>query len=206
MGGNKEAGMQQLKKFDKGRQMKGGPQMEWETSGMERKKGGEEKRKGRRRVNVSCFLIRPIFNQHCLCSPNNHRKLARLDTHWVWMALLILAPRVSPAVPTQPMISWEVFPLVNEREKRDRERRPLFCFSWQDIPSVCLCLGLIFMSDYDSEFTGCVHNLPSSFSHNHLRFSPLLIKSALSLNSSASPFSSFISASYSLSSDLAAVQ
>lgn len=46
-------------------------------------KRGEEKRKGRRRVNASCFLTKPTFNQHCLYSSNNHRKLARLDTHWV---------------------------------------------------------------------------------------------------------------------------
>lgn len=58
-------------------------------------KRGDEKRKGRRRVNASCFLTRPIFNQHCLYSSNNRRKLARLDTHWVWMPLLILVLSLS---------------------------------------------------------------------------------------------------------------
>lgn len=130
LAGNKEAGRWWLKKFDRGGQMTWWPNLERETSRVEREKRGEEKRKGRRRVNVSCFLIRPIFNQQCLCSSNNHRKLARLDTHWAWMALLILAPRVSPAVPTRPTISWEVFPLVKEKQKKrkEAERQSLFCF------------------------------------------------------------------------------
>lgn len=49
----------------------------------EREKQGKEGRKGRRRVNAACFLTRPTFNQRCLCSSNNLRKLARLDTHRV---------------------------------------------------------------------------------------------------------------------------
>lgn len=111
-----------------------------------KEKRREEKRKGRRRVNASCFLMRPIFNQRCLCLSNNHRKLAQLVKHWVWIVLLILAPQVSPAVPTHPMISWEVFPLEGERQKGQRATASILllttgyplCLSVTLAPSVSL--------------------------------------------------------------------
>lgn len=125
-------GFQSLTKEDKR------PKVEWENSRIERKKREEEKRKRERRVNASCFLTGPIFNQHCLCSSNNHRKLARLDTHWVWMALLILA-RVSPAVLTHPVISWAVFPSENERRRKDRAASILFLMTGYPLClSVCV--------------------------------------------------------------------
>lgn len=83
----------------------------------------------------------PIFNQCCLCSSNNHRKLARLDTHWVWMVLLILA-WVSPAFPTHPMISWEVFPLEKERQKKKTENDGLYSASHDRISPLSVCLSV----------------------------------------------------------------
>lgn len=82
----------------------------------------------------------PIFNQCCLCSSNNHRKLARLDTHWVWMVLLILA-RVSPAVPTHPIISWEVFPFEKERQKKKTESDGLYSASHDRISPLSVCVS-----------------------------------------------------------------
>lgn len=98
----------------------------------------EKERKEKKRVNASCFLMRPIFNQHCLCSSNNHRKLARLEAHQVWMALLFLAHSFfcCPNPLLDDFLRGVSFSL---KEKKNREQQLLFFFSWQDIPSVCLC-------------------------------------------------------------------
>lgn len=135
----KEAGRREIfkkRKLDKTDETRGQRWSEGAEEGGGKKEGKKRERGEGRRVNASCFLTRSIFNQHCLYSSNNRRKLARLGR--TLRRLLILALESLPPSQPTPRFPERRFPLKNERRSesggfysasRDRKSPLSVCLS-----------------------------------------------------------------------------